>query len=220
MVRANLEMEPLDRACRWIGHPRFFNDLQGENSIKLSKKGLMTKATPIVYRVAFVGTGLVYGIGHLGRLGQLALPSGSAIASYSVKAVEGADWLFPITSTVLGGAAFAMHFNEKLLCPKKCQGYLIAGIFGLSIGLASLLPSDMGRWVRSISHIFRAIAGPTNAYLYHRDKFISPGELLISIAELTTAGLFSSLPGSQWIEPIAGLGGFALLAPGVIKKGS
>lgn len=178
----------------------------------------MTKAAEIALNTAFFATGLVYGARYLGKLGQLSLPSGSAIVSYSVKAVEGADRLFPITSTVFGGVAFASYFNEELRCEAKCQGLVATAIFGLSIGLVSLLPAHISSWAKPSCHIFRAIAAPINFYFYHKEELRNPENWLIPIAELGTAGLFSPLSFGGWIEPIAGLSGMAFLVLSMMQK--
>lgn len=164
-----------------------------------------------VLNLAFLTTGLAYGTRQLGTLGQLALPSGSALASYSATMAEIANRALPITSVALGGAALTTHFAD-MRCKKRCLSLPIVGVWALSIGLAPLLPAHIGPWVERMGRGFFAISSPINQYFYHKeDEFKRPTGWLGSIAELAGAGLFSPLPGGQWIEPIAGLGAIASL---------
>lgn len=164
------------------------------------------------FEFAFVATGLTYGARQLGNLGQLALPSGSALASYSTTTAAIANRLLPISSVVLGGAALTVHFTGQGCKMERCREIPILGVWALSTGLAPLLPAHITPWMERAGRGFFAISSPINLYLFHREStFKDLSGWLFSIAELAGVGLFSPLPGSQWVEPFAGLGTIASL---------
>lgn len=174
------------------------------------------EAAALFAGIATCSTGLIYGARQLGAVGQLTLPSGSALASYAIKVTDGASWLLPIAKSALGlGIIAARIAGQNPCCSKtrKCESFLLAGVSALVGGLTPLLPAKMGLLVGQVNQGLFALSLPVNGKYYHNELIPThPGLFLISITEIARVGLLPAFPGSQWAEPLLGLGGMATCA--------
>lgn len=157
------------------------------------------------YIAAYGATLLSYIGRNLGTLGQLSLPSGSAIASYSATMAEGANRLIPITSTVFGSMGVGCSV-AGMSCKNNCKLVQIIAVWALSTGLAPSLPAHISPWVERVGRGFLVVSLPMNEYCFHKNHFRNPTIYFLLISELARTGLSSLVPGGQWIEPVAGLG--------------
>lgn len=151
-------------------------------------------------------TGATYGAYQLGRLGELALPANSTLALYSTKMANLSRILFPCLAAPLGLFSCAAHFKGFKEAPKKIDGLPALAVWGLSTGLAPLLPLPFSSWLNRIASGSMALNCLWwTASLGKIDRRIQASALFFSAAHLAATGLLSTVPGSQWIEPLSAL---------------
>lgn len=171
----------------------------------------MQKAAETGYASLFCITGFVYGAHQLGRLGTLLLPAASKAAALSTQLAELHGTLLPCAAAPFGLFSLAAYSTNEV----KEPAFLLFAFWGLSVGLAPLFPSRIGCWVDQVG---KGVTASWLAYAAVAERGARPDQenhgriqaAFFSIAHLTAMDLFTSLPGSQWIEPIAALSGIAV----------
>lgn len=169
----------------------------------------MQKAAETGYNSLFCITGFVYGAHQLGRLGTLLLPAASKAALLSAQLTEVHGALLPCAAAPFGLFSLAVYSSQK------DRIFFLFALWGLSTGLAPLLPSPIGSWVDQVG---KGVMASSLAYVTATGRGTHPGEenhariqaTLFSIAHLASMDLLPPLPGRQWIEPIAALSGIGL----------
>lgn len=158
----------------------------------------MTKAAETLFWI----TGFVYGAHQVGRLGTLVLPAASKAAALSAQLAEVNGALLPCAAVPFGLFNLAAYSTQEVKEPVR----LLFAIWGLSTGLAPLLPSQIGTW---IDRVGKGVIASWLAYgaLSGESRSRALAAASFSIAHFAAIDLFTALPGRQWIEPIAALSG-------------